>query len=142
MPGEYAAKKLKKDRQRFRWKKARYMQRKRRESGRTYDPLEGAPQATGIVVEKKTVEQKQPHSGLIKCVRVQLLKNGRTVTAHVPKDKAIDFIDEHDEVAIEGLGGSQGGAVGSMWGVKYKVIKVNGVPLSELLAGKKEKPKR
>ena len=42
---------------------------------------------------------------------------------------------------LEGLGGSQGGAIGSMHGIKYRVISVSGVPLSELLKGKKEKPK-
>lgn len=75
------------------------------------------------------------------CVRIQLTKNGIPVTAFVPGTGAIKFIDEHDEVLIEGLNGSQGGAVGSMHGVKYKVVAVNGVSLSELLKGKKEKPK-
>jgi len=50
-------------------------------------------------------------------------------------------VDEHDEVTLEGIGGSQGGAVGSMHGIKYKVVKVNGVSLSELIKGKKEKPR-
>ncbi|MBD3155509.1 MAG: 30S ribosomal protein S12, partial [Candidatus Aenigmarchaeota archaeon] len=40
------------------------------------------------------------------------------------------------------VGGSQGGPVGSQWGLKYKVVKVNGVALSEILAGKKQKPVR
>lgn len=143
MPGEYAARKLQDDRQHFRWREIEYTNRMRRKkSKKAADPLEGAPQAKGIVIEKKGVEQKQPHSGIIKAVRVQLVKNGKAVTAHAPRDKAIGFIDEHDEVTIEGLGGSQGGAVGSMWGIKYKVIAVNGVSLPELRKGKKEKPKR
>ena len=142
MPGEFAARKLSDDRQHFKWKDVGYQKRMRRKRGKNVDPLEGAPQAKGIVVEKKGVEQKQPHSGIIKAVRVQLLKNGKTVTAHVPRDGAIKFIDEHDEVLIEGLGGSQGGAIGSMWGIKYKVIKVNGICLEQLRKGKKEKPKR
>jgi ribosomal protein S12 len=29
-----------------------------------------------------------------------------------------------------------------MWGVKYKVIKVNGISLEQLRTGKKEKPQR
>jgi ribosomal protein S12 len=29
-----------------------------------------------------------------------------------------------------------------MWGIKYKVIAVNGVALSEILKGKKKKPTR
>ncbi len=142
MPGEFAARKLARDRQRFRWKSIKYVERMRRKIGRAPDPLEGAPQGTGIVIEKTSREQKQPSSGLIKAVRVQLRKNGKMVTAHVPRDKAITHIDEHDEVMIEGLGGSQGGAVGTMWGIKYRVIKVNGVALSEIRKGKKEKPRR
>lgn len=142
MPGEFAARKLDKDRQRFRWREPEYVTRMRRRARRAKDPLQGAPQGSGIVTEKVGREQKQPHSGIIKCVRVQLLKNGKAVTAHAPKDGAIKFIDEHDEVLIEGLGGSQAGAVGSMWGVKYKVVKVNGVSLEQLRTGKKEKPKR
>jgi small subunit ribosomal protein S12 len=106
------------------------------------DPLEGAPQARGIVIDKRYVEQKQPASGLIKCVRVQLIKNNVQITAHCPGEGAIDLIDEHDEVIVEGIGGAQGGPKGTMWGVKYKVVAVNGVPLSEILSGKKQKPTR
>jgi small subunit ribosomal protein S12 len=32
--------------------------------------------------------------------------------------------------------------MGSISGIRYKVVKVNGVALSEIIAGKKEKPKR
>jgi small subunit ribosomal protein S12 len=103
------------------------------------DPLEGAPMARGIVLEKRVVEQKQPHSGLIKCVRVRLIKNGKQVTAHVPRTGAINHIAEHDEVVIAGLGGSQGGAVGSMAGVKYKVVKVNDIDLEMIRTGRKQK---
>lgn len=142
MPGEFAARKLADDRQDLKWHDPHYMDSMRRKAGKSPDPLEGAPQAKGIVTEKTIREQKQPHSGLIKCVRVQLLKNGTLVTAHAPKNNAIKFIDEHDEVLVEGLGGSQRGAVGSMWGVKYKVVKVNGIALEELRTGRKEKPKR
>ena len=142
MPGEFAARKLKTDRQHFRWRDVDYMDLMRRKAGRAPDPLQGSPQAKGIVIAKVGIEQKQPSSGIVKCARVQLIKNSRTVTAHLPKDKAKDFVDEHDEVIIEGLGGSQGGAVGTMWGVKYKVIKVNGISLEQLRTGKKEKPQR
>lgn len=38
------------------------------------DPLEGAPQARGIVIEKVGIEAKQPNSAIRKCVRVQLIK--------------------------------------------------------------------
>jgi small subunit ribosomal protein S12 len=138
--GEFSARKLRKRRKKFRWKEIKYIRRQKQLWKK--DPLEGAPQARGIVIDKRAVEQKQPHSGMIKCVRVQLIKNNVQVTAFVPGNKAIDVIDEHDEVIIEGVGGSQGGPVGSQWGIKYKVVKVNGVALSEILAGKKQKPTR
>jgi len=77
-----------------------------------------------------------------KCVRVQLIKNGKVVTAFCPGDGALNFIDEHDEVIIEGIGGSRGRSVGDLPGVRYKVIAVNGVSLSALLKGKKQKPIR
>lgn len=76
------------------------------------------------------------------CVRVQLIKNSRQVTAFAPGDGAIGFIDEHDEVIIEGIGGAKGGSYGDIPGVRYKVIKVNDVSLNELVKGRKEKPAR
>ncbi|OYT58332.1 MAG: 30S ribosomal protein S12 [Candidatus Aenigmarchaeota archaeon ex4484_14] len=139
MAGEFAARKLKKKRQKMRCKKAKYRNRilgLRKKK----DPFEGAPQAKGIVLEKRQVEQKQPHSGLIKCVRVRLIKNGKQITAFVPRTGAIKHIAEHDQVLLEGVGGSQGGAVGSMWGVKWRVVKVNGVSLEMIRTGKKKKP--
>jgi len=139
--GMYSGRMLKKKRKKMKWKRAIYRNRvlglKKKK-----DPLEGAPQAKGIVLEKRQIEQKQPSSGLIKCVRVQLIKNGKQITVFAPKNGAIQKIDEHDEVLIEGIGGSQGGSMGSMWGVKWKVIKVNGIALSELLSGRKSKPNR
>lgn len=139
--GEFAGRKLLRDRKKKRWLKKTW---KRKALGlkEKYDPLEGAPMAKGIVIKKEGKEQKQPHSGIIKTVKVQLLKNGKKVGAHVPKDKAINFIEEHDEVTIAGLGGSQRGQMGSIPGIRYKVIAVNGVSLEELRTGRKEKPKR
>ncbi len=139
--GMFAARTLKKKRKKMRWKRVSY-RNKITGLRKKKDPLEGAPQARGIVLEKRQIEQKQPSSGLIKCVRVQLIKNGKQITVFVPKTGGIQFINEHDEVLVEGLGGSQGGAKGSMWGVKWKVVKVNGIALSELLSGKKQKPTR
>ncbi len=139
--GLFAGRTLKRNRKQKRWLKKPW---KRKALGlkRKFDPLEGSPQAKGIVIKKEGKEQKQPHSGIIKCVRVQLIKNGKKVSAFVPKDKAITKIDEHDEVTIEGLGGSQRGQMGSIPGVRYKVMAVNGVSLEELRTGRKEKPKR
>jgi small subunit ribosomal protein S12 len=138
MVGEFAARKLKKKRQKYRWKKRKYLVRVLKLKQKK-DPLEGAPQAKGIVLEKRVVEQKQPHSGLIKCVRVRLIKNGKQVTAFVPRTGAINHIAEHDQVTVAGVGGSQGGSVGSMSGLKYQVIKVNDISLEMIRIGKKQK---
>jgi small subunit ribosomal protein S12 len=139
--GEFGARDLQRKRKRQRWLKKPWKRRKLRLKER-YDMLQGSPQARGIVLEKRALEQKQPHSGLIKCVKVQLSKNGKVITAFAPRDKAINFIDEHDEVTVAGLGGSQRGQMGSIPGVRYKVVEVNGVALDMLRTGKKEKPKR
>lgn len=139
--GEFAARKLRKKRQKFRWSDVYY---KRRMLGlnKKADPLEGAPQARGIVLEKVAVEAKQPNSAVRKCVRVQLIKNGKQITAFLPSDGALNFVDEHDEVVVEGIGGSQGRAMGDIPGVRWQVSMVNGVSLKMLVLGKKEKPKR
>ncbi|MCX6778497.1 MAG: 30S ribosomal protein S12 [Candidatus Micrarchaeota archaeon] len=139
--GEFSGRDLQRRRKAHRWLKKPWKRRKLKLKDK-YDPLEGSPQARGIVLDKKVLEQKQPHSGLIKCVRVQLSKNGKVITAFAPRDKAINFIDEHDEVSVEGLGGSQRGQMGSIPGVRYRVFAVNGVSLNELRTGRKEKPKR
>lgn len=106
------------------------------------DPLEKAPQGRGIVLEKVGIEARQPHSGIRKCVRVQLVKNGKQVTAFAPGDGAINYIDEHDEVIIEGIGGRKGKSFGDLPGVRFKVVKVNGVSLEEIRTGRKEKKRR
>ena len=139
--GEFSGRKMKKQRKKKRWHKTKFKVRTLKLKEKK-DPLQGAPQAKGIVLAKKGITQKQPHSGIIKAVRVQLLKNGKEITAFVPKTGAIDHINEHDEVLVEGLGGSQGGAVGSMWGVRWKVVKVNNVALEMLRTGKKKKAAR
>ena len=139
--GEFAGKNIKRSRKGQRWLSKRWKRRKLNLKEK-YDPLEGAPQAKAIVLEKIVLEQKQPHSGLIKCVKCQLIKNGKVVSVFAPRDRAITFIDEHDEILIAGLGGSQRGQMGSIPGVRYKIVKVNGVDLQMLRKGKKEKPKR
>lgn len=139
--GLYAARKLKNDRQKFRWSDRAYKRRMLKLKQKS-DPLEGAPQGRGIVLEKVGIEAKQPNSAIRKCVKVQLIKNGRQVTAFAVGDGAINFIDEHDEVMIEGIGGRMGRSYGDIPGVRYKVIKVNDVSLKELVKGRKEKPVR
>jgi small subunit ribosomal protein S12 len=139
--GLYAARQLKRNRKRFRWSKTKY-KRKKLKLKQKADPLEGSPQATGIVLAKVGRESKQPNSAIRKCVRVQLKKNGKAITAFLPGDGSLNFIDEHDLVLCEGIGGAKGRAVGDLPGVRWKVVKVNGVSLQALLAGKKEKPMR
>ena len=55
---------LHKDRKKNRWKKPRYRTRIL-QLRKKQDPLEGAPMGKGIVLEKRVIEQKQPHSGII-----------------------------------------------------------------------------
>ncbi|MCJ7429042.1 MAG: 30S ribosomal protein S12 [Candidatus Nanohaloarchaeota archaeon QJJ-5] len=139
--GLYNARKLKQRRQRFRWNDIEY-KRKMLNLREKADPLEGSPQARGIVLEKRVIEAKQPNSALRKCVRVQLIKNGKQLTAFVPGDEAIEHIDEHDEVIVEGIGGADNGPKGDIPTVRYQCVKVNGVSLKELVAGNKQKPTR
>jgi len=139
--GEFAARKLVEKRKRFRWSDVYYKRRMLRLDVKS-DPLQGAPMARGIVLEKVGVESKQPNSAIRKCVRTQLIKNGRLITAFLPGDGALNVVDEHDEVVVEGIGGSRGGAMGDIPGVRWKVTTINGVSLKELVLGKKEKPMR
>ncbi|MCX8162298.1 MAG: 30S ribosomal protein S12, partial [Candidatus Bathyarchaeota archaeon] len=115
MPGEFAARNLKKRRKKFRWSLREY---KRKMLGLDIkaNPLEGAPMARGIVLEKVGIESKQPNSAIRKCVRVQLIKNGKVVTAFLPGDGALNVIDEHDEVLIESIGGTRGRSMGDIPG--------------------------
>jgi len=139
--GLFTARKLRERRKKFRMSDLHY---KVRVLGlkKKVDPLEGAPQASGVVLQKIKVERKQPNSGYIKAVKVQLKKNGRIVTAFVPGYQTIEFIDEHDTVIIEGIGGKQGGSKGDMPGIRYKVVKVNDISLDALAKGKAEKTRR
>ena len=95
--------------------------------------------ASGIVVEKIAVEAKQPNSAIRKCVRVQLRKNNKRITAFVPMDGSLNFCDDNDEVLVAGFG-RKGHAVGDLPGVRFKVVKVAGVSLLALWKHKKDKP--
>ncbi|MCL4435599.1 MAG: 30S ribosomal protein S12 [Thaumarchaeota archaeon] len=139
--GEFAARQIKRKRLTRRWSD-KYFKRRLLMLDKKADPLEGSPQAKGIVLEKVGIEAKQPNSAVRKCVRIQLVKNGKQVTSFLPLDGALNFVDEHDEVVVEGIGGSMGRAMGDIPGIRWKVSKVNGVSLKELVYGKKEKPRR
>ena len=139
--GEFAARKLIERRKQFRCSDMYYKRRLLRLDVKA-DPLHGSPMGRGIVLEKVGVESKQPNSAIRKCVRTQLIKNGRVVTAFLPGDGALNVVDEHDEVLVEGIGGSRGGSMGDIPGVRWKVVTINGVSLKQLVLGKKEKPMR
>ncbi|NLF89125.1 30S ribosomal protein S12, partial [Candidatus Bathyarchaeota archaeon] len=66
--GEFAARQLAKKRKNFRWHD-RYFNRRMLMLDEKVDPMQGAPQARGIVLEKVGVESKQPNSAIRKCVR-------------------------------------------------------------------------
>jgi len=139
--GLNTARKLGLDRQKHRWSD-RYYKRRTLHLKEKSDPLEGSAQAKGVVLEKVGIEAKQPNSAIRKCIKIQLIKNGRQITAFAVGDGAINFIDEHDEVLVEGIGGRMGRSYGDIPGVRYKVIQVNNVSLNELVKGRKEKPVR
>jgi small subunit ribosomal protein S12 len=107
-----------------------------------YAPLKRSAQAKGIVVSKVQKEAKQPNSAMRKCCRVQLTKSGKEVTCFIPGNLAQKFVDEHDEVLIEKIGGKQGKTKGDLSGVRFQVIKVNDQPLRRLWKGKIEKGRR
>ncbi|KAF5426486.1 MAG: 30S ribosomal protein S12 [ANME-2 cluster archaeon HR1] len=139
--GKYAARKLMNNRDKFRWSDSKFLRRALRLNVKA-DPLSGAPMGRAIVLEKVGVEAKQPNSAIRKCVRIQLIKNGRQVTAFCPGDGAINYIDEHDEVTVERIGGRMGGAKGDIPGVRFKVTAVNNLSLREMVIGRREKPMR
>lgn len=139
--GINTAKRLKKRRKKGKWMHRPFIRKVMKLKERS-DPLEGASQAKGIVLEKIQLEAKQPNSAMRKCVRVQLIKNGRQVTAFCPGDGATKLIDEHDEILIECIGGKMGRAKGDIPGVRWQVIKVNDQSLRALLAGKIEKARK
>jgi len=70
--GEFAARKLASKRKKFRWSNIYYKRRVLRLDVKS-DPLQGAPMARGIILEKVGRESKQPNSAIRKCVRVQLM---------------------------------------------------------------------
>eukprot|EP01006_Ploeotia_vitrea_P040681 TRINITY_DN66447_c3_g2_i1.p2 TRINITY_DN66447_c3_g2~~TRINITY_DN66447_c3_g2_i1.p2 ORF type:complete len:144 (+),score=71.54 TRINITY_DN66447_c3_g2_i1:66-497(+) len=137
--GIRAARKMRNHRREERWALKSY---KKAHLGTVYkyNPFQGASHAKGIIVEKVGIEAKQPNSAIRKCVRVQLIKNGKKITAFVPNDGSLNYLDDNDEVLVAGLG-RKGHSVGDIPGVRFKVVKVSGVSLLALFKEKKDKPK-
>jgi len=139
--GLMSGRKLKNTRKKFRLNNKVF---KKKKYGITlkFNPLKGSSQAKGIVISKVQKEAKQPNSAMRKCCRVQLTKTGKEITAFIPGNLAQKFVDEHDEVMIERIGGKQGKTKGDLSGVNYQLIKVNDQPLRRLWKGKIEKGRR
>ncbi|MCP9263998.1 40S ribosomal protein S23 [Dirofilaria immitis] len=133
--GIRTARKLKTHRQAQRWNDKGY---KKAHLGTRWkaNPFGAASHAKGIVLEKVGVEAKQPNSAIRKCVRVQLIKNGKKITAFVPNDGCLNFIEENDEVLVAGFG-RKGHAVGDIPGVRFKIVKVANTSLIALFKGKR-----
>ena len=96
------------------------------------NPFAGSCMAKGIVMEKIGVESKQPNSAVRKGVRVMLKKTGKKVTAFVPGDGGLNFINENDEVLLAGLG-KKGKSKGDIPGIRFQVIAVKNRPLQALI---------
>jgi small subunit ribosomal protein S12 len=139
--GLMSAQKMMKRNRKFRWSQRTYKQRILKLRVKA-DPLEGAAQAKGIVISKFPKEAKQPNSAMRKCCKVQLIKNGIQVGAFIPGNLAQKFVDEHDEVIIERIGGKMGRSKGDIPGIRFQVIKVNDQPLRRLWKGIIEKGRR
>ena len=137
--GIRTARKLRNHRREQKWHDKSYC-KKNSITAMKANPMGGSTMAKGIVLEKIGIEAKQPNSAIRKCVRVQLIKNGKKIAAFVPRDGCLNYVDENDEVLIAGFGRS-GHAVGDIPGVRFKVVKVAGVSLLALYKQKKEKPR-
>ncbi|MBM3230407.1 30S ribosomal protein S12 [Candidatus Pacearchaeota archaeon] len=139
--GLLSGRKFRKDARKYRWSQKTYKSRVLGLKVKV-DPLEGASQAKGIVINKFQKEARQPNSAMRKCCKVQLIKNGISVGSFIPGNLAQKFVDEHDEVIIERIGGRSGRQKGDIPGIRFKVIKVNEQPLHLLWKGKLEKGRR
>ena len=136
-----AASKLKKRRKKSRWMSKKYTAKKLGLKVKS-DPLAGTSQARGIVLEKIQLEAKQPNSAMRKCARIQLVKNGKQITAFCTGDGATKLINEHDEVVVECIGGAKGKSKGDLSGIRWQVISVNDQCLNALRRKKIEKARK
>ena len=139
--GLFSALKIKKKRKKFRWASKKYGSRITGLRVK-YDPLGRASQAKGIVIEKFQKEAKQPNSAMRKCCKVQLIKTGVSIGAFIPGNLAQKYIDEHDEVIVERIGGRKGRSKVDIPCIRFCIVKVNDQPLRRLVKGKIEKGRR
>nr|XP_059868559.1 small ribosomal subunit protein uS12-like [Delphinus delphis] len=102
------------------------------------NPFGGASHAKGIALENVMVEAKQP----ISTIRKSWFSSSRMakkITAFVPNDGCLNFIEENDDVSVAGFG-RKGHAVVDIPRVHFKVVKVADISLLALYKGKKERP--
>ena len=92
--GIRAGRKLKTHRREQRWKSIKYSKANTVATMKA-KPLGSASMAKGIVLEKMGIEAKQPNSAIRKSVRVQLIKNGKKISAFVPRDGCLNYVDEN-----------------------------------------------
>ena len=95
---------------------------------------------TVVAVDQKEHKQIYPKPGWVEHDPLEIWARTRDVLAGALKKVSSNQSSVISEVAA--IGGAQGGPKGSMVGIKYKVTSVNGVALSEILSGKKQKPTR
>ena len=67
-----------KNRRKFKWKDRKYKVKTLGLYAKA-DPLKGANQAKGIVLQKVQKEAKQPNSAMRKCCKIQLTKNSKQI---------------------------------------------------------------
>lgn len=67
-----------------------------------------------------------------------MTKNGKRVTAFVPLDGAINFIDNNEQVVVQSMGRG-GRTVGDIPGCRFMVIKISNIGIYAIFYGKKEK---
>ena len=67
-----------------------------------------------------------------------LKKNQKKISAFVPGDGCLNFINDNDEVLVAGFG-KKGRSKGDIPGVRFKIVSVKGFSLKALYTGKSEK---
>ena len=125
------ARKLKQNRKKNKLKKSRLKRKKSVKRGQSH--------TRGQIIEKLAIKPNSMlNNGYRKCVKVQLYGTGEVVTAFVPYDGGINFMDYHDEVLLE----IHSKPIGDLCGVKYKVVKNGQYPAFCHLKhkGKRRKP--
>jgi ribosomal protein S12 len=108
------------------------------------NPFYKSGYAEGIVIEKGACLKKnrrRSNWGRHHLVRAQLIGSGKKIWAAVPHDCGLQYIDENDTVLMAKV--RKGKNIGDYSeGIKYKVLKVQGICLKALAQEKKEKPRR